>query len=143
MRFAEPVEIMANLFLLDFDMITGPLNVAPMENALTTWQPSATPRIQAIPPSEQDPINFVNIFHPGIPVDGDYSTTPQALSDLIVRIDAMMERSYLSITRQQQVSLYVYDTTNVAQDPTFLGAGKRNPRENVAVMGPITFYREV
>ncbi|CAB9516454.1 Receptor-type guanylate cyclase gcy [Seminavis robusta] len=115
-RFVEPVE--ANAAAAGFDLYSSASRKASIHEALGTWEPSLTNRLQLV--QETDPSAYsVLLFHPGVKLESaDQVQGPRDLSLLVIRIPDLLIRS--SRNQVESIGMYVYDKST--EPPQFLGA---------------------
>ena len=148
LRYVEPTESALIRDALDLDLYSLPPHRVALTTALTTWKPSITSVLQLSPEftGGSRPLNFFIMMHPGEQVPGlPYNdTTSRDVSAFQFSAEALMNRAYLGTNRQEQVSLFIYDTTDdtPGQEPVFVGAARLNPRQDVDMLGRMTFHNE-
>ena len=124
LRFVEPMEHALTRGSIDLDMWSLPPHQQALANSLTTWKPATTERLK-LGPEYGDDAYFVIIMHPG--VETPSISEPRDLSAMTVPIKDILAGAHLSLAEDEEVSLYIYDSTPTAtfsedQGPPFLGA---------------------
>ena len=113
-HYAEPFT--GNEASIDFDPYSSIPRKEAIDLALRTWKPALSSRIKLV--QEMDPNTFgVVLFHPGILTSSE--SQPRDLSSMVIRIPALLERAAATVGYDS--SVYLYDSTDTATTPQFLG----------------------
>lgn len=122
LHFVEPMEDPLTRNALHLDMNSLPPHRKALGEALSTWKPATTERLKLAPEFGQDAY-FVIVFHPGTKVPSMPDLAPRDLTALAVDIKDVILRAQNTLTNGEDLSLYVYDSTDTPDDdPPFLGA---------------------
>lgn len=126
LRFVEPMELELTRGSIDLDLLAVPPNREALTKALTTWKPATTERLKLGPQFGEDEY-FVIIMHPGVQTSSN--TVPRDLSAMTVHFKQVIAGAHLSLAKDEQVSLIIYDSTATAattneQSHPFLGAAR-------------------
>ena len=108
----------SNAAAAGFDLYSSSARRATIEQALGTWEPALSNRLQLV--QETDPSAYsVLFFHPGVSLQMvDPTSNPRDLSLMVIRIPALLERT--SRNQLDPIAMYIYDKT--VDPPQFLGA---------------------
>ncbi|CAB9528997.1 Receptor-type guanylate cyclase gcy [Seminavis robusta] len=109
-QFFEPIETVKGLY--HYDVYSAPWEQPSVNLALETWKPVATPGFKIVASGEQESFTTV-LYHPGVPVEG---TKPKDLSNMLIQIKALLERSVRFQT--ESLGVYLFDRS---EDMMFLG----------------------
>jgi len=143
-RLVEPLEIPVILGSLDLDFYSLPPHRTAIDDAITGGQPAMTApyKLDAGEVSMADSF-VVILFHPGVKLSRFPHGPARDLSFFTVPLKALIERAYLPIRKQDQVNLFVFDSTSGEEDPPFIGGGKLNTLAEANVLGPVSFAKDV
>ena len=128
LHFIDPMEDLLMRGSLDLDLWSLPPHRQALTNALKTWKPATTERLK-LGPDYGDDAYFVIIMHPGVQTPSN--TEPRDLSAVVVLIKEVIARAHHSLAKDEQVSVYIFDSTKGTmrtssneQGGAFLGAAK-------------------
>lgn len=116
----EPMSEKANSLVVDLDVATSELHHAVLQLALDTFLPVATETYQRLSPdggfTEE---KFIQLLHPGIPIP---DLKPKDLAALVIQVETLVEVATRNV--QEDISFYIYDTTNKDEEPQFVIAAE-------------------
>lgn len=118
-HYVEPLENKKNQAALDFDLRTSPLRWTAVTQALDTQKPAVTDRLKLIQETQDGTEAYafsVILMHPGLPDVGDGNVAVIAL-----RIPELLARAHTGFVHDENLQLYVFDSTNTSESPAFLG----------------------
>jgi CHASE1-domain containing sensor protein len=110
----EPVY--GNEAAIDFDLYSSPSRRITIEQAISTWTPALTPRLQLVQETDSSAYAVI-LMHPGIPLPN--ISTPSSFSSMVIRIPDLIARA--SAGQVQSSSVYIFDSTNDDVTQQFLG----------------------
>jgi len=141
-HFMEPMEVVYPV--VDVDLLTSPTRRKAINKALATWQPAMTTRMKLNGHNvvKTDPATYsVIIMHPGIPLPSRPEVIPRDLSVLAIQINDVFRLAHrLPLPAKQSISMYIFDSTETAEAPPFLGGAIRHGSWNTT--GGLTFLPE-
>ena len=109
-QFFEPMSQVAGL--LHYDVYSAPWEQPSITLALDTWKPVATPGFKIVASGDQESFTTV-LYHPGVPLAGQ---APRDLSNILIQIKALLERTFRFQT--ESLGVYLFDKS---EDMMFLG----------------------
>jgi signal transduction histidine kinase/CheY-like chemotaxis protein len=117
LHYVEPV--IANEAAIDLSIYSNPARRKAIDNAVATWKPALSDRLKLVQETDPNAYGF-GLIHPGVPNSVQTASAPNGFSQIIVRVPALLERA--ARVSLVSTSVYIFDTTNTAIDPIFLGA---------------------
>ena len=131
--FYFPIQFIEPLYGNDtdgyhLDLYSTPWERPTIDNAINKWEPTLTPRFRMTvdPPDEKG--YTVVLYHPGNKLSEDLDIKPRDLSNLVIKVNALLSRA--ARLQSNALGAYLYDTTIVEarddEDPPaeFLGGLK-------------------
>lgn len=118
-QYFEPRSNMAGLY--HYDVYSAPWEQPSVNMAIETWKPVATPGFKIVASGEQESFTTV-LYHPGVPIAGH---SPKDLSNILIQIKALLERSVRHQT--ETLGVYLFDKS---EDMMFLGGMHVQVKEN-------------
>jgi signal transduction histidine kinase/CheY-like chemotaxis protein len=117
LHYVEPV--VSNEAAIDLSIYSNPARRKAIDNAIATWKPALSDRLKLVQETDPNAYGF-GLIHPGVPNSVLTASAPNGFSQIIVRVPALLERAArVSLVSS---SVYIFDTSNTAIDPIFLGA---------------------
>jgi signal transduction histidine kinase/CheY-like chemotaxis protein len=117
LHYVEPV--VGNEAAIDLSIYSNLARRKAIDNAIATWKPALSDRLKLVQETDPNAYGF-GLIHPGVPNSVRTASAPNGFSQIIVRVPALLERAArVSLVSS---SVYIFDTTNAAIDPIFLGA---------------------
>ena len=111
----EPIE--GNVVAIDFDLYSSASRRGTIHLALDTWKPALTPRLRLV--QETDPNSYsVILMHPGVQLSTMPDLRPRDCASVVIRIPDLLRAS---ISRAQQTIVFIFDSTDENNPPSFLG----------------------
>ena len=109
-QFFEPMSKVGGLY--HYDVYSAPWEKPSIELALDSWKPVATPGFKIVASGDQESFTTV-LYHPGVPLAGE---APRDLSNILIQIKALLERTFRFQT--ESLGVYLFDKT---EQMMFLG----------------------
>lgn len=104
---------------IDFDLYSFPSLRVTINEALTTWNATLSSRIHLEQDTDASAYSVI-LFHPGVITVTTPDLKPRDLACIAVRIQPLLKRS-LSDKTDSTIAVYIFDSSNAARDPVFLG----------------------
>jgi signal transduction histidine kinase/CheY-like chemotaxis protein len=116
LHYVEPV--ITNEPAIDLNPYSNPARAKAIDTAIETWKPAFSDRLKLV--QETDPNAYgLGLVHPGVRSVIEYSERPQAFSQIIIRMPALLERA--ARVALVDKSVYIYDSSKLPEEPIFLG----------------------
>jgi signal transduction histidine kinase/CheY-like chemotaxis protein len=129
LHYVEPV--ITNEAAIDLNPYSNPARRKAVDTAIETWKPAFSDRLKLV--QETDPYAYgLGLVHPGVRSSVEYSEHPQAFSQIIIRIPALLERAARVALLDK--SVYIYDSSKLPQEPIFLGGADVQVSPNGAIL---------
>ncbi|KAL7558130.1 hypothetical protein ACA910_013186 [Epithemia clementina (nom. ined.)] len=117
-HYVEPVE--SNAAAVDFDLWSSSSRRASIQQALDTWKPTLTPRLQLVQETDISAYSVL-LMHPGAPLASQPDVKPRDVSLMVIRIPSLIDRASQDLSETKK-DVYIYDSSGDDGSAIFLGA---------------------
>lgn len=131
----EPISDPKNQAALDFDLLTSPLRRKAIELAQQTKKPALTERVKLIQETvygTEDYAFSVILMHPG-PPETLVNTSRPSWGIVAIRLPEVLIRTRGDFSLSSPVSVYIYDSTDDPDAPSFLAGAHFHAQTGAAV----------
>jgi signal transduction histidine kinase/CheY-like chemotaxis protein len=116
LHYVEPV--LTNEPAIELNPYSNPARAKAIDTAIDTWKPAFSDRLKLVQETDSNAYG-VGLVHPGVPSSIEVSERPQAFSQIIIRMPALLERAARIALVDK--SVYIYDSSKLPEEPIFLG----------------------